>query len=82
MYHLYKLLRQVRERWLSLLNSLGLGITVVLPSENHRETEDLQVEQLPGNKKLYSLLAISFLFFFFLLSLLLILLLLLFLPVK
>ena len=35
-YHLYRLFRQVIGRWLSLLNSSGLGIRVVLPSENHK----------------------------------------------
>ena len=35
-YHLYRLFRQVIGRWLSLLNSPGLGIRVVLPSENHK----------------------------------------------
>ena len=35
-YHLYRLFRQVIGRWLSLLNSPGLGIRVVSPSENHR----------------------------------------------
>ena len=35
-YHLYRLFRQVIGRWLSLLNSPGLGIRVVVPSENHK----------------------------------------------
>ena len=35
-YPLYRLFRQVIGRWLSLLNSPGLGIKVVLPSENHK----------------------------------------------
>ena len=32
----YRLFRQVIGRWLSLLNSPGLGIRVVLPSENNK----------------------------------------------
>ena len=35
-YHLYIVFRQAIERWLSLRNSPGLGMSVVFPSENHK----------------------------------------------
>ena len=34
MKHLYKVFRQVIGLWLSLVNSLGFGSSVVLPSKN------------------------------------------------
>ena len=39
--HLYMVFKQVIGHWLSLLNSSGLGSSVVLPSENQAEYSNL-----------------------------------------
>ena len=70
--HSYKLFRQVTERWLTLLNSLGLGIRFILPSENHKGNWRSSSWAVAWKQVAISLLAISLLFPFFLLLLIVI----------